>query len=76
MEEERKQFTNLDVDQDGYITNEELWIQVSNMKNKEDVMRMFNAVDMDKNGSINYSGKLHDCRISSGIHVKRPLHDG
>lgn len=51
-------FKSLDHNKDGSLNLEELRQGLSEMKNSDDFLELLSAVDMDKNGTINYTGTL------------------
>lgn len=49
-------FKSLDHNKDGSLNLEELRHGLSEMKNSNELLELLSAVDMDKNGTINYTG--------------------
>lgn len=51
-------FKTIDHNGDGCLNLEELREGISDMRNSEEVIYLLSAADTDKNGTINYTGKL------------------
>ena len=52
-------FKTLDKNGDGSLNLEELKIGLQDVRNGEELLVLMQAADMDKNGTINYTGKLY-----------------
>ena len=58
-------FKNLDHNGDGCLNLEELRAGIADMRSGEDLMQLLTAADTDKNGTINYTGKLTTTHVNS-----------
>lgn len=51
----KRKFESIDRNGDGNITLKELWEAIKDIENKDEIMQIMSAADLDNSGTINYT---------------------